>query len=126
MLWEPHFDPSQAIARIRAFTPTHLNAEARGGSPAMLLEALAQACGLHVRWRSQFLMHTRLVSMGNVCLRPACGTRVIVRICAETSQGVGYLVEADFLTAAATVTLALVPATTPQTLFQKRFQWLAS
>ena len=126
MPWEPRFDPSQALRHIHASTPEYLEAEARGGSPAMLLEALAQACGLHARWRARFMVQVRLVSMADVRLQLGRGTHVRVDLQAETASGARYRVEADFLAAPAAVTLALLPEASPHPLFQNRFQWLAS
>jgi hypothetical protein len=126
MPWEPRFDPSQALSRIHTYGPEHLDAEARGGSPAMLLEALAQACGLHARWRARFMVQARLVSMADVRLQPGRGPHVHAYLQAATSSGVRYRVEADFLAAPAALTLALLPEASPHNLFQNRFQWLAS
>jgi hypothetical protein len=126
MPWEVRFDPSQALRRIHVSTPEYLEAEARGGSPAMFLEALAQACGLHARWRARFMVQVRLVSMADIRLQPDRGTHVHASLQAATASGARYRVEADFLAAPAAVTLALLPEASPQILFQNRFQWLAS
>lgn len=64
--WTLEFDPTLALSCIRSCTATSLKAETLASCPALILEAQAQACGLHLRWSHNFTVQAYVLSVRNL------------------------------------------------------------
>lgn len=126
------FDPSQAVWRIDNYTPTTITAQTKPNLPAYLvLESLAQTCGLHARWLFDFKVHIFLVSLAHCICPEGQNTQswtIQATLKAQTTQALRYSAclnnDSD-----CTVTLGCqpTPATTAQTnFFRERFQCLTT
>lgn len=123
------FDPAQALWRIEECAPEGITARARPSLPAyLLLEALAQTCGMHARWVHDFREQVFLVSLAGLAYpedHGAAGCVIQAELIAQTSAGFSYAARID-KGPACRVTMGRQPASTAMTLFRERFQCLTT
>lgn len=123
------FDPSQALERISHYNSTSLVARTKCNLPDyLLLESLAQACGMHARWLLNFKSHVFLLSLAQ-CTCPdkqnIQAWTIQATLKAQTTQALRY--DACLNNGpVCTVTLGCQPTTAQAIFFRERFQCLTT
>ncbi|GAB1409454.1 hypothetical protein MASR1M90_06080 [Desulfovibrionales bacterium] len=95
--WTQDFDPSLALDRITTCHATGLSAYTNALHPGLVLEAMAQACGLHVRWSHGFTVQAYVVSMRGLSYpTPRSGMRSVqAQVLGRTTSAWTYQVQLD-------------------------------
>lgn len=123
------FDPSCALEAILDYGPKKiLCCTPQRPAPYLHLEALAQSCGLHLRYIHNFQVQAFLVSIANLTYpldqAQECWT-ITATLCAHTSTAALYTV--SFLhDCTCTITMGYQDRETVDTYFQDRFLWLST
>lgn len=126
------FDPTQALACITYCDAMSLVAQPRPhASPTLVLEALAQACGMHVRFCHMFAVQVYVASMTKLCCpvsRCADACQLCAQLMGRTSSACTYAVQVDGTEAGQIIMgYAPVPGDDPlRILFQTRFHILCT
>lgn len=122
------FNPSQALQAILKYDQkTILTRTAQSLAPYLHLEALAQSCGLHLRFVHDFYIQAFLVSISNLDYDPLyCQKKWIIeaQLTAMTPSGARYVVQtqADH----AVIIMGYNHLAEPDSYFQQRFQCLST
>lgn len=123
------FNPSRVVHRINSCTDDELQSETGVLPFVSLLEAMAQSCGLHLRWRHAFLVNAYLVSCSSLTLPPAVGPypaqHIHARCISVTSQAALYEVLVMPLSLRCRMLVGYAPSVF-QEHFHHRFQCLTS
>jgi hypothetical protein len=92
------FDPSTALAAIVSCTESEIVARTSCLPPYLALEAMAQACGMHLRHLHDFKVQAYLVSVSDLVDTPGredMPLTIRASLTAETTAGASYLVTVD-------------------------------
>lgn len=123
------FDPSVALDAVVSCEAREIVARTAAELPPYLaLEALAQACGLHLRRRHDFAVRAFLASVSDLVHVPGLGRSPLTiraALVAETSAGAAY----DVVTNGAPACRMLMghtPLAFPDTFFRQRFEALCT
>lgn len=123
------FDPALALWRIEDCSATATTARTRPNPPAyLILEALAQTCGMHARWLHDFREQVFLVSLAGLVYpedHGATGCVIRAELTGQTGAAFSYAARLDN-GPACRVTMGRLPAATDTTLFRERFQCLTT
>lgn len=121
------FDPALALWRIEACSATAITARTRPNPPDyLILEALAQTCGMHARWLHDFREQVFLVSLAGLVYpddHGAAGCLVQAELTGQTGAAFSYAARLDN-GPACRVTMGRLPTAPDTTLFRERFQCL--
>lgn len=118
------FDPSQALGAILTCDLEHIVTRTSPNLPPyLILEALAQSCGMHLRFRHDFFIDAFLASTKDLIHRDYPAPVVIeARLTAETSAAASYEVRVNG-NAPCRMLMGYRPAP-ENTFFRDRFQCL--
>lgn len=123
------FDPALALWRIEDYSATAIVARTKPNPPDyLILEALAQTCGMHARWLLDFREQIFLVSLAGLVYpedHGSAGCLVQAELTGQTSAAFSYTARLDN-GPDCRVTMGRLPAATDTTLFRKRFQCLTT
>lgn len=123
------FDPSVALNAVVSCDAKEIVARTSPGLPPYLaLEALAQACGLHLRRRHDFAVRAFLASVSDLVHDPGLGhspLTIHATLVAETSAGAAYDVVTDD-TPVCRMVMGHTPLASPDTFFRQRFEALCT
>ncbi|GAB6112210.1 hypothetical protein [Desulfomicrobium salsuginis] len=123
------FDPSVALDAVVSCDAREIVARTAAGLPPYLaLEALAQACGLHLRRRHDFAIRSFLASVSDLVHDPGLGRSPLTihaTLVAETSAGAAYNVVTDD-TRVCRMVMGHTPLASPDTFFRQRFEALCT
>jgi len=121
------FNPSLALDRIIRVSADTIVTQTSDLSDYLLLEALAQSCGLHLRWKHDFQVAAYLVSCSDLTLPAAnCSPQQITATLAnQTSTAACYTVTVSPDKLRGTIIIGYAPATY-QEHFARRFECLLS
>ncbi len=121
------FDPSTALAAIVSCTKREIVARTPSLPPYLALEAMAQACGMHLRHCHDFRIQAYLVSVSDFLHAPGLGDRpLLIRasLTAETTAGASYLVTVDD-GPTCRILIGRQVSDQPDTFFRSRFTCLS-
>ena len=123
------FDPSVALDAVVSCDEREIVARTAAELPPYLaLEALAQACGLHLRRRHDFAVRAFLASVSDLVHDPGLGRSPLTihaALVAETSAGAAYDVVTDGVPVCRMV-MGHTPLASPDTFFRQRFEALCT
>ncbi|WP_043775147.1 hypothetical protein [Desulfomicrobium escambiense] len=123
------FDPSMALDAVVSCDEREIVARTADGLPPYLaLEALAQACGLHLRRRHDFAVRAFLASVSDLVHVPGLGhSSLTIRatLIAETAAGAAYDVIMDGAPACR-ILMGHTPLASPDIFFRQRFEALCT
>lgn len=123
------FDPSRAVQRIMHWDAHSLTARtAPGIGPHQALEAMAQACGLHLRHRHAFRVRAYLATISDLVHEPALDREPLTiraTLTSETGSGAAYAVDVDGVPACRMV-MGFSDLDAPDTFFRHRFERLCT
>jgi len=121
------FDPALALWRIEACSATAITTRTKPNPPDyLILEALAQTCGMHARWLHDFREQVFLVSLAGLVYpddHGAAGCLVQAELTGQTGAAFSYAARLDN-GPACRVTMGRLPTAPDTTLFRERFQCL--
>ncbi len=125
----PAFDPSQALAGIESWDENGIVARTGAGiGPYLLHEAMAQACGMHLRRLHGFAVRAFLASVSDLRHEPGLGREALtVRagLVSRTSAGAAYDVAVDG-GPACRMLMGCTALDSPDTFFRERFEALCT
>ena len=123
------FDPSLALGCIVSWDEHGIVARSRGGiAPSLALEAMAKACGMHLRRLQGFAARAFLASVSDLSLAPSLGSvplTIRATLTARTSAGAAYDVTVDG-GPACRMLMGFEALEYPDTFFRERFEALCT
>lgn len=123
------FDPTRALEAIMRCDRQGITTRMQPHLPeGLILEALAQTCGMHLRFRHDFAVTAYLVRLTNlVCTATMAGSGVIrATATAQTAAAMSYAVEVED-GPSCRILMGFHPASAaPDTFFLDRFRCLSS
>lgn len=123
------FDPTMALDAVVSCDEREIVARTAAELPPYLaLEALAQACGLHLRRRHDFAVRAFLASVSDLVHDPGLGRSPLTiraTLVAETSAGAAYDVVTDGVPTCRML-MGHTPLASPDTFFRQRFEALCT
>ena len=124
-----NFDPSRALEAVLSWNESEIAVRTAPGLPPYLaLEAMAQACGLHLRKRRAFKVRAFLASVSDLVHDPDLGRKgLAIRavLTAETSAGAAYSVTVEG-GPTCRMLMGHTAIQEPDTFFRRRFEALCS
>jgi hypothetical protein len=123
------FDPSRALEAVLSCDESGIAVRTAPGLPPYLaLEAMAQACGLHLRKRRGFMVRAFLASVSDLVHEPGLGREGLIvhaALTAETSAGAAYAVRVEG-GPICRMLMGYEAVEEPDTFFRNRFEALCS
>lgn len=123
------FDPSRALAAVVSCDDREIEVRTAAGLPPYLaLEAMAQACGLHLRKRRDFRVRAFLASVSDLVHAPGLGdSPLAIRavLTAETAAGAAYAVTVEG-GPSCRMLMGHEARNEPDTFFRRRFEALCT
>ena len=123
------FDPSRALQAVLSWDEGEIAVRTAPGLPPYLaLEAMAQACGLHLRKRRGFMVRAFLASVSDLVHEPGLGREALTiraALTAETSAGAAYAVRIEG-GPTCRMLMGYEAVQEPDTFFRNRFEALCS
>ena len=123
------FDPSLALGSIVSWDEDGIVARSRGGiAPSLALEAMAQACGMHLRRLQGFAARAFLASVADLAVDPSLGSvplTIRATLTARTAAGAAYDVAVDD-GPACRMLMGFEALDRPDTFFRERFEALCT
>jgi hypothetical protein len=123
------FDPAQTLEAIVHCDSLGITTRMRPRLPeGLILEALAQTCGLHLRFRHDFAVTAYLVRLTNLlCTATMAGSGVIrATATAQTAAAISYALEVED-GPSCRILMGFHPApAAPDTFFLDRFRCLSA
>ena len=123
------FDPSRALQAVLSWDEGEIAVRTAPGLPPYLaLEAMAQACGLHLRKRRGFMVRAFLASVSDLAHEPGLGREALIiraALTAETSAGAAYAVRIEG-GPTCRMLMGYEAVQEPDTFFRNRFEALCS
>ena len=123
------FDPSRALAGIESWDESGIVARTGAGiGPYLLHEAMAQACGMHLRRLHGFAVRAFLASVSELRHEPGLGGEALTvraALVSRTSAGAAYDVAVDG-GPACRMLMGFTTLDRPDTFFRERFEALCT
>lgn len=123
------FDPSRAVQRIMHWDAHSLTARTAAGiGPHLALEAMAQACGLHLRHRHAFRVRAYLAAISDLVHEPVLGSEPLTiraTLTSETTTAAAYALRVDDKPGCRMV-MGFSDLDAPDTFFRHRFERLCT
>ncbi|MBE1426294.1 hypothetical protein H4684_002959 [Desulfomicrobium macestii] len=123
------FDPSRALESILSCDARQIVTRTNSLPPYLALEAMAQTCGMHLRYLHDFRIQAYLVSVADLLYAPGLGAKPLTiraDITARTKAGASYAVTVDDGPACRILIGMNAASDSPDTFFQSRFACLST